>query len=170
MTNDHPNVRLVRSLFSKPGSGDNPITFEGYLEGGWDARFAPDVVYCGTSVRGELQMALGKDSLLELSREAMNDHEPDERGEELLDCVAWNDELVSTHVRCHRVIKSTGERVSYEYVMTVRIEDGMITRGGDVGERKIDDMYRKLRGYSELSPVIVGMVSTARPSQPSTTP
>ena len=70
----------------------------------------------------------------------------DERGEELLDCVSFGDELVAVYARCHRRIRSTGERVSYEYVMVVRVEDGQITRGVDVGERKIDDIYRRARG------------------------
>ena len=60
----------------------------------------------------------------------------------------FGDELVAVYARCHRRIKSTGERVSYEYVMVVRVENGQITRGVDVGERKIDDIYRRARGVS----------------------
>ena len=76
----------------------------------------------GTSSHGNLQMALGKEAVFELSSEAAQFMEADERGEELLDCVPFGDELVAVYARCHRRIKSTGERVSYEYVMVVRVE------------------------------------------------
>jgi ketosteroid isomerase-like protein len=164
MTDMHPNVRVVRGLFDRPDANAAPITMDGYLEGGWDTRFAPDITYCGTSAHGNLQMALGKEALFEMSREPAQFMEPDELGEELLDCVAFGDELVAVHARCHRRIRNTGERVSYEYVMVVRIEDGLITRGVDVGERKIDDIYRGLRGASEPSPVLTATVSTPRPA------
>ena len=49
MTDVHPNVLLVRGLFDRPDANAAPITMEGYLEGGWDTRFAADVTYCGTS-------------------------------------------------------------------------------------------------------------------------
>ena len=147
MTDVHPNVTLARALFNGPDP-DAPITMDGYLEGGWDTLFADTVTYCGTSSHGNLQMALGKEAVFELSREAAQFMEPDELGEELLDCVPFGDELVAVYARCHRRIKSTGERVSYEYVMVVRVEDGQITRGVDVGESKIDDIYRRARGLT----------------------
>jgi ketosteroid isomerase-like protein len=164
MTDVHPNVTLARALF-KGSDPDAGITMKGYLEGGWDTLFADDVTYCGTSSHGNLQMALGKEAVFELSREAAPLMEPDERGEELLDCVPFGDELVAVHARCHRRIKSTGERVSYEYVMVVRIENGQITRGVDVGERKIDDIYRRARGVTDTPKVLTTTVLSARPTQ-----
>jgi len=160
----HPNVRLVRGLFERADADEAPITMEGYVEGGWDTLFAADVTYCGTSAHGNLQMALGKEALFEMSREPAQFMEPDALGEELLDCVAFGDELVAVHARCHRRIRATGERVSYEYVMVVRIEDGLITRGVDVGERKIDDIYLGLRGQSQTSAVLTATVSAGRPA------
>ena len=148
---EHPNVTLVKSLFSSKKGGN--ITFENYEKGGWDALFHPDLTYVGTSARGGLQVALGKQALLEMSREPGADMESFGPGEELLSCIAFGDELVSVHARSHRRIKKTGEEKSYEWVMTVRIENGVITRGVDVGERKIDDMYGELRGISPDSPV-----------------
>ena len=162
MTTDDPNVKLVRSLFTKAGTDQDSMTFDGYVEGGWDTLFDPDITYCGTSVRGQLQLALGKEALFEMSREPHQYMEPDEQGEELLDCVSFGDEMVAAYVRCHRRLRGTGESVSYEYVMLVRIENGMITRGVDVGERKIDDIYLKLNGNSAPSPVLVATVSSAR--------
>ena len=163
MTDVHPNVTLARALFNGPDP-DAPITMDGYLEGGWDTLFADTVTYCGTSSHGNLQMALGKEAVFELSREAAQFMEPDERGEELLDCVAFGDELVAVYARCHRRIKSTGERVSYEYVMVVRVENGQITRGVDVGERKIDDIYRRARGVTATPKVLTTTVLSACPT------
>jgi ketosteroid isomerase-like protein len=166
MTDVHPNVALVRGLFERADASADPIAMDGYLEGGWDTLFADDVSYCGTSSHGNLQLALGKQAVFELSREAAQFMEPDERGEELLDCVAFGDELVAVHTRCHRLIRNTGERVSYEYVMVVRIEDGVITRGVDVGERKIDDVYLRARGRITTPNVPATAVLSAVPRQP----
>jgi ketosteroid isomerase-like protein len=165
MTDVHPNVTLARGLFERPDANEVPITMDGYLEGGWDTLFADAVTYCGTSSHGNLQMALGKEAVFELSREAAQLMEPDERGEELLDCVPFGDELVAVYARCHRRIKSTGERVSYEYVMVVRVENGQITRGVDVGERKIDDIYRRARGVTTTPKVLTTTVLSARPAE-----
>jgi len=164
VTDAHPNVTLARALFKGPDSNAG-ITMDGYLEGGWDTLFADDVSYCGTSSHGNLQMALGKEAVFELSREAAQLMEPDEPGEELLDCVPFGDELVAVYARCHRRIKSTGERVSYEYVMVVRVEDGQITRGVDVGESKIDDIYRRARGLTTTPKVLATTVLSALPRQ-----
>ena len=165
MTDVHPNVALVRSLFKGAGGDEAGITMDGYLEGGWDTLFADDVSYCGTSARGTLHMALGKEAVFEMSREAAQFMDPDEPGEELLDCVPFGDELVAVHARCHRRIRSTGERVSYEFVMVVRVEDGRITRGVDVGERKIDDIYRRARGTTGTPKVLTTTVLSARPGK-----
>jgi ketosteroid isomerase-like protein len=148
VTDTHPNVALVRSLFKGTGDEGASIAMDGYLEGGWDTLFADDVSYCGTSSHGNLQLALGKEAVFELSRDAAQLMVADEPGEELLDCVPFGDELVAVYARCHRKIKSTGESVSYEYVMVVRVERGRITRGVDVGEHKIDDIYRRARGLT----------------------
>ncbi len=164
MTDAHPNLTLARALFKGPDANAG-ITMDGYLEGGWDSLFADDVTYCGTSSHGDLRMALGKEAVFELSREAAQLMEADEPGEELLDCVLFGDELVAVYARCHRRIKSTGERVSYEYVMVVRIEDGQITRGVDVGERKIDDIYRRARGVTGTPEVLTTTVLSARPAK-----
>jgi ketosteroid isomerase-like protein len=137
---------------------------DGYLEGGWDTLFADDVSYCGTSAHGNLQMAVGKEAVFEMSREAGQFMDPDEAGEELLDCVPFGAELVAVHARCHRRIRSTGDRVSYEYVMVVRIENGRITRGVDVGERKIDDIYRRARGLTTTPKVMATTVLSALPT------
>jgi ketosteroid isomerase-like protein len=165
MTDIHPNVRLVRGLFERPDANEAPITMEGYLEGGWDTLFADAVTYCGTSSHGNLQMALGKEALFEISREAAQLMEPDERGEELLDCLPFGDELVAVHARCHRRIKRTGERVSYEYVMVVRVENGQITRGVDVGESRIDDIFRRARGVTATPKVLTTTVLSARATE-----
>jgi ketosteroid isomerase-like protein len=161
----HPNVRVVRSLFGRQDANASPITMDGYLEGGWDTLFADAVTYCGTSSHGNLQMALGKEAVFELSREAAQFMEPDGRGEELLECVPFGNELVAVYARCHRRIKRTGESVSYEYVMVVRVENGQITRGVDVGERKIDDIYRRARGMTATPKVLSTTVLSVRPTE-----
>jgi ketosteroid isomerase-like protein len=160
---DHANVKLVRNLFIKDGHADDSVTFEGYVEGGWDTHFSPDITYCGTSVRGgQLQMALGKAAVFHMAREAQQYMEPDERGEELLECVAFGDEMVAAYVRCHRRLRTSGESISYEFVMLVRVEDGIITRGVDIGERKIDEVFRRLNGDVAPAPVLAVTVSSAR--------
>ena len=84
-------MTLVKRLFQRE-KGKN-ITFDDYVKGGWDSFWDDNLTYVGTSARGELQVALGKQALFEMAREPAVDHEPDGIGEELLQCVAFSTKL-----------------------------------------------------------------------------
>ncbi|HSH94383.1 MAG TPA: nuclear transport factor 2 family protein [Roseimicrobium sp.] len=159
---EHPNVTFVKSLFQKDKNKN--ISLADYDKGGFASNYHPNLTYVGTSARGELQVCLGNNALLAMAQEPAALMDSDGPGEELLACIAFGDELVSVHARSHRKIKKTGERVSYEWVMTVRVENGIVTRGVDVGEAKIDKMYKTLQGLPQDVPVTSIVVSSGTAS------
>lgn len=126
--NSHPNVAMVRSGFEALGAGDLDTVVNQY---------APDLKYYGGDQHGRAREFNSRDEFFGMAIEAMTLN--DEFSNELVEAFAVGEELVMAHVRAHRRSRSNGDVLDADYVMVLRIEDGVITRGVDL----IDSMAER---------------------------
>lgn len=68
------------------------------------------------------------------------------RRSSVVDAYAVGDSLVMVHVRGHRRARATGEVLDTDLVMSLRIDDGVITHAFDLIDARAEDYLRRLQG------------------------
>lgn len=132
-TVDHPNVEFVRRGFSALADGDVETAI---------AQFAPDLHYVGSDQFGTLRQFTSRDEFFGMVLEAMGLH--DEYSNEVVDAYAVGDSLVMVHVRGHRRARDSGEVLDTDLVMSLRIEDGVVTHAVDLIDARAEDYLRRI--------------------------
>lgn len=117
---DHPNVELVRRGFAAMADGDLEVTL---------ATFSPELKYYGGDARANFREFGSRDEFFAMVLEAMELN--DQITNELIDAYAVGSGLVMAHIRGQRQAPGSAA-IDMDYVMVLRIEDGVVTRGVDL--------------------------------------
>ena len=134
-TADHPNVEFVRRGFTALEDGDIDTAI---------SQFSPDLLYVGSDQFGRVREFRSRDEFFGMVLEAMALH--DEYSNDVVDAYAVGDSLVMVHVRGHRRARATGEVLDTDLVMSLRIDDGVITHAFDLIDARAEDYLRRLQG------------------------
>ena len=130
---DHPNVELVRRGFEAMAAGDLDAVINLY---------APDLKYYASDLDGRPRVFASRDELFGLVAEAMV--LDDEHSNELVDAFAVGDSLVMAHIRGHRRSRATQEILEMDYIMALRIDDGVVTQGVDLIDAVAESYFARL--------------------------
>ena len=117
----HPNVELIRRSFAAMASGDMATVLE---------VFSPDLAYFGADQTGQFRTFDSRDEFFGMVLEGMALNSRFEN--ELADAFAVGDSLVMAHVRGHRAPASGGVPTTFDYVMVLRLDNGVVTRATDL--------------------------------------
>ena len=129
----HPNVDTVRRAFTAMASGDITTVLEIY---------SPELAYFGGDQLGRFRSFGSRDEFFGMVMEAMALNRLFEN--ELVDAYAVGDSLVMTHIRGHRAPASGGDPMTFDYVMALRLEDGIVTRATDLIDADAERYFSSL--------------------------
>lgn len=117
----HPNVDMVRRAFAAMQSGDLATVLES---------FSPDLAYFGADQLGRFRLFDSRDEFFGMVMEGMALNSRFEN--ELVDAFAVGESLVMVHVRGLRAPASGGAAMTFDYVMVLRVDSGVVTRALDL--------------------------------------
>jgi ketosteroid isomerase-like protein len=117
----HSNVDVVRRAFAAMETGDMATVLES---------FSPDLAYFGADQLGRFRSFDSRDEFFGMVMDGMALNNRFEN--ELVDAFAVGDSLVMAHVRGHRSPASDVGPMSFDYVMALRLEGGVVTRATDL--------------------------------------
>jgi ketosteroid isomerase-like protein len=129
----HTNVDTVRRAFNAMASGDMATVLEIY---------SPDLAYYGGDQLGRFRSFGSRDEFFGMVMEAMALNSRFEN--ELVDAFAVGDSLVMAHVRGHRAPASGGEPMTFDYVMALRLENGVVTHANDLIDADAERYFSSL--------------------------
>ncbi|WP_322750311.1 MULTISPECIES: nuclear transport factor 2 family protein [unclassified Frankia] len=141
LTKAEENLAVVRAMFS--GISDSTTNYSGYLEGSYNSAIHPDIEYYGHGPRGEIEIMIGKESHDNVNRICRRYMDEGASDDELVGCWPAGEEMVVTHIRLRRRATVTGEVASYDCVVLYRVEDGMITKGVDLVDKKCEEFWAR---------------------------
>ena len=130
---NHPNVDFVRRGFEALAAGDFDTAIN---------QFSPELKYYGGDQYGRSREFGSRDEFFGMALEAMSLN--DEFTNEVLDAFAVGESLVMVHVNGHRRSRATQEVLDIDYVMVLRIEDGVITHGVDLIDARAQSYLARL--------------------------
>jgi ketosteroid isomerase-like protein len=128
----HSNVEIVRRGFAAMASGDVATVLELY---------APELAYFGADQFGRFRTFNSRDEFFGMVMEAMALNSRFEN--ELVDAYAVGGSLVMTHVRGHRAPAAGGDPLVFDYVMVLRLEDGVVTRATDLIDAEAERYFSR---------------------------
>jgi ketosteroid isomerase-like protein len=130
---NHLNADFVRRGFEALAAGD----VNGAIN-----QFSPDLKYYGGDQYGRSREFGSRDEFFGMALEGMALN--DEYTNEVVDTFAVGESLVMVHVHGHRRSRATQEVLDTDYVMVLRIEDGVITHGVDLIDESAQSYFARL--------------------------
>lgn len=131
----HPNVAIVQKAFEALAAGDVATVLNGY---------SPELAYFGADQFGRFRSFDSRDEFFGMVMEAMVSHSLFEN--QLVDAYAVGDSLVMAHVRGRREPADGGDPLSFDYVMVLRLEEGIVTRATDLIDASAEQYFSRRPG------------------------